>query len=92
MACRFSIAQARAQLPALVDLAAAGREVELTRRGEPVAVILSLRELDRLRGRKDDFPSAFKRFTQRFPAKGAGVGKDFARSLRDKSVGRDIVL
>ena len=92
MACRFSIAQARAQLPAIVDLAAAGGEVELTRRGQPVAVILAPRELERLRGRKDSFPSAYKRFIEKFPSKGAGAGKDFARSLRDRSIGRDIAL
>ena len=35
--------------PSIVDLAEAGQEVELTRRGESVAVVLSLRELQRLR-------------------------------------------
>lgn len=92
MACRYSIAQARAQLPAIVDLAAAGREVELTRRGQPVAVILSIRERDRLRGGNRDFPAAYKRFVEKFPAKGAGVDKKFARSLRDRSIGRDVAL
>lgn len=92
MACRYSIAQARAQLPAIIDLAAAGREVELTRRGEPVAVILSTRELSRLRGRKGDFPTAYKLFVEKFPSKGAGVDRNFARSLRDRSRDRDVVL
>ena len=92
MACRYSIAQARAQLPAIVDLAAAGREVELTRRGEPVAVIVSTRELERLRGCKADFPTAYKRFMEKFPSKGAGVDKRFARSLRDRTIGREVVL
>lgn len=92
MARRYSIAEARAQLPAIIDLAAAGRQVELTRRGKPVAVILSTRELERLRGRKTDFPTAYKRFVEKFPSKGSGIDKGFARSLRDRSAGRDVVL
>lgn len=92
MARRYSIAEARAQLPAIIDLAAAGREVELTRRGEPVAVIVSTREFERLLGRKTTFPAAYKRFVEKFPANGAGVVKGFARSLRDRSAGRDVAL
>jgi prevent-host-death family protein len=92
MACQYSIAEARAQLPAIIDLASAGREVVLTRRGRPVAVILSTRELDRLRGRQTGFSTAYGRFIEKFPAKGDGIGKDFARSLRDRSPGRDVTL
>ena len=38
---RYSIAEARAILPTLVDEVQAGNEVELTRRGKPVAVVVS---------------------------------------------------
>ncbi|MBK7929164.1 MAG: type II toxin-antitoxin system Phd/YefM family antitoxin [Bryobacterales bacterium] len=92
MARRYSIAEARAQLPAIIDLAAAGREVELTRRGQPVAVIVSTREMQRLRDRKTGFPVAYKRFLEQFPPKGAGIDKAFARSLRDRSAGREVAL
>lgn len=66
--------------------------MELTRRGEPVAVILSTRELERLRGRKADFPTAYKRFMEKFPSKGAGAGRKFVRSLRDRTTGRKVLL
>lgn len=92
MASRYSIAEARAQLPTLVDLAEAGREAELTRRGKPVAVILGTRELERLRGRERDFPAAYQRFVEKFPAKGSGVDPDYARALRDRSAGREVKL
>ena len=45
---RYSIAEARSNLPSIVDQAEAGHEIELTRRGKPVAVLVSLRELQRL--------------------------------------------
>ena len=43
-----TIAQARTNLPALVKLAEQGRPIEITRRGKPVAVLLSTREYARL--------------------------------------------
>lgn len=36
---RYAIAEARAHLPRIVDQAEAGMDVELTRRGQPVAVL-----------------------------------------------------
>ena len=45
MAKRYSIAEARSNLSSIVDQAEAGQEIELTRRGKPVAVVVSLREL-----------------------------------------------
>jgi antitoxin (DNA-binding transcriptional repressor) of toxin-antitoxin stability system len=36
---RYSVAEARAQLTSLLDAVSAGEEVEITRRGKPVAVV-----------------------------------------------------
>ena len=71
MSKRFSIAQARAQLPAIIDRVAAGADIELTRRGEPVAVVVSTREYARLRAARVSFAEAFGRFTAAHPS-GAG--------------------
>ena len=46
---RYSIAEARAHLPGLVNEAADG-PIEITRRGEPVLVVLSVAEYRRVRG------------------------------------------
>jgi prevent-host-death family protein len=48
----FSIAEAKDRLPRLVHDAEAGVPVALTRRGKPVAVLISMAEYDRLKGRK----------------------------------------
>ncbi len=50
---RCSIAEARNNLAALVHKSERGEPIELTRRGEPVAVILSLEVYDRLTGSSD---------------------------------------
>ena len=49
----FSIAQASNRLPALVHQAETTGCVELTRRGKPVAVILSMDEYQALKNPKD---------------------------------------
>ena len=62
MSKRYSIADARAKLPAIVSEAEAGNAIELTRRGTPVAVVVSLRELARLRGARSSFSDVYRRF------------------------------
>ncbi|MGH8680224.1 MAG: type II toxin-antitoxin system Phd/YefM family antitoxin [Burkholderiales bacterium] len=48
----FSISEAKDQLPRIVHEAEAGGAVALTRRGKPVAVLISKAEYDRLQRRK----------------------------------------
>lgn len=83
---RFSISEARANLPALVDAADAGTEVELTRRGKPVAVIVSRRELDRLRANDVRFRDAYRTFLQEHPLDEVGLDEELAP--RDRAPGR----
>jgi prevent-host-death family protein len=61
---RYSIAEARSNLPAIIDQVAAGQEIELTRRGKPVAVVVSLRELERLRSERPRFSDAYREFLE----------------------------
>jgi prevent-host-death family protein len=90
MSRRYSIAEARSRLPSLLDEAEAGIEVELTRRGRPVAVLVSRREFDRLRGTHRHFSDAYKRFVERHSLKKIGVDSDFTASIRDRTPGRKV--
>ncbi|MFN0171161.1 MAG: type II toxin-antitoxin system Phd/YefM family antitoxin [Bryobacteraceae bacterium] len=92
MAARYSIAEARAQLPTLIDQAESGVPVELTRRGEPVAVLVSTHEFERLHGRQRHFSQAYKQFVARYELTETGVSPSFASSLRDRTPGRDVRL
>ena len=92
MTKRYSIADARKHLPSLVNAAAAGSEVHLTRRGEPVAVMLSVREYERLTFKRRTFAEAFREFRKRFPEGAAGTRPDYFRRLRDRSEGRKVKL
>lgn len=89
---RYSIAEARSRLPTIVDEAEAGIAVELTRRGEPVAVVVSHREFERLRGRRRHFVVAYRTFLETYTLGEIGVEDDFAVSARDKTVGRKVSL
>jgi prevent-host-death family protein len=92
MAWRYSIAEARSQLPTIIDQAESGLEVELTRRGEPVAVVVSTREFERLRGRRLHFSDAYQRFIAKYALKSIGVDPEFSTSVRDRTPGRDVAL
>lgn len=88
---KYSIAEARSSLPHIVDQAEAGLEVELTRRGQPVAVVVSRREFDRLQGKRQHFGEAYRRFLEQFSLDQIGPDRDFA-ATRDKSPGRRVSL
>lgn len=92
MAKRYSIAEARSNLPSIVDQAEAGQEIELTRRGKPVAVVVSLRELERLRGERVPFGVAYRRFLKKHSLRDVGIDEDSLRSARDRDSGRKVTL
>jgi prevent-host-death family protein len=90
MSQRYSIAEARSRLPSIVDQAEAGVDVELTRRGRLVAVLVSRREFERLRGKRVHFGDAYRKFLERHSLREIGVDEDFAASMRDTTTGRKV--
>jgi prevent-host-death family protein len=93
MARNWSIAEARSNLPGLVRDAEAGKAVRLTRRGEPVAVLIGRREYERLLSAGRGFSEVYEEFTREFDVRELAIDTDetFA-SVRDISRGRDVVL
>ena len=92
MSQRYSIAEARSRLPKIVDQAEAGVEIELTRRGQPVAVLVSHREFERLQGKRLHFRDTYKKFLETHSLQEIGVDDDFAASTRDRTTGRKVSL
>lgn len=92
MSHRYSIAEARSRLPRIVDEAEAGIEVELTRRGRPVAVLVSCREFERLRGKRLHFRDAYRKFLKAHSLQEIGLDDDFATAARDRTTGRKVSL
>jgi prevent-host-death family protein len=79
-------------LPSIVDQAEAGQEIELTRRGKPVAVVMSLRELERLRGKRVSFGKAYRRFLKTHELHEVGADENVFASARDRDPGRKVSL
>ena len=92
MAKRYSIAEARAQLPSIVDQAEAGQEIELTRRGKPIAVVVSLREFARLSNARVPFIQAYAKFLDTHSLSEVGLDDGLFKSIRHTAVGRKIAL
>ncbi|MET0534012.1 MAG: type II toxin-antitoxin system Phd/YefM family antitoxin [Steroidobacter sp.] len=93
MAQRYAIAEARANLPTLIDEVEAGASIELTRRGEVVAVMMSINEYQRLHSRRVGFQEAYQQFLKKHSLADVGVdAAAFAKQARDRSTGRKVPL
>jgi PTS system cellobiose-specific IIB component len=93
MVQRYAIAEARANLPTLIDEVAAGSAVQITRRGEVVAVMISISEYERLHSRRVGFQEAYQQFLKKHSPAAVGVDVDaFAKQARDRSPGRKVPL
>jgi prevent-host-death family protein len=88
----YSVASARAKLADIVDEVEAGSDVELTRRGKKVAVMVSPARYARLRGERVAFMTAYETFCARHDLAEAGVDPSWARKLRQRDVGRPVKL
>jgi prevent-host-death family protein len=87
MANRYSIAEARDRLARLVHDAERGAAVELTRRGKPVAALVSMRDYQRCLAGRPSFWEALEKFRSEVDLKELGVEPgDFPR---DRSTGRE---
>ena len=59
---QLSVAEARNQFASLIHETERSGPVEVTRRGQPVAVIVSIREFRKLTVRKGDFWTAYQKW------------------------------
>jgi prevent-host-death family protein len=88
----YSVADARAKLSEIVDAVEAGKEVEITRRGRKVAVVLSAARFARLTGDRVTFATAYESFRREHDLEQDGVEPNWAIELRDAGPGRRVKL
>lgn len=88
-----SIAEARSNLPQLVRQAEAGESIELTRRGEGVAVLIGRKEYERLATRSRRFSEAWREFTSEVGLSEMGIDPDeIFGDVRGDEPGREVGL
>ena len=88
MAKRYSVADARAHLSDILNDVQAGEQVQVTRRGQPVAVVLSHQTYETLRGHRTSFGEAYREFIGRHSPAEIGVEPHFFDLTRDRKPGR----
>lgn len=90
---QYEIAQAIASLSQIIQVAEAGNPVQITRQGEPVAVVLSMQEYQRLQYSRRNFGEAVREFRQFIEAEGIEIDpEEIYGDIRDKSLGREVDL
>ena len=92
---QYSIAQAKDKLTQLIRSVEEGEPVEITRRGEPVAVILSMDEYRRLSKVPQNFGEAVLAFRQQYIEGQPWFENeeiDDIVDVRDKSSAREVDL
>lgn len=92
MADSYSVAETRNGLTKILRLVERTGHVHITRRGKPVAVVMSVEEFARLAPSRPSFTEALERFQQSKHAKHAVFDDEFFEGLRDPSPGREVDL
>ncbi|MBI2895974.1 MAG: type II toxin-antitoxin system Phd/YefM family antitoxin [Deltaproteobacteria bacterium] len=88
----YSIAQARDSLARIVHEAEQGRAIELTRRGKPVAAVVSVRDLERIRGGRAGLWETLVVFRAKADLEDLWAEGDPLQGVRDRSPGRQVRL
>jgi prevent-host-death family protein len=88
----ISIAEAKNKLTAVVREVEKGKGIRLTRRGKPVAVLMSTAEYDSLSRAKGQFWESYLAFSKAYENELEAITDADFDGLRDKSPGRDVVL
>ena len=83
-----SISEARARLPGLVKEAEEGETIQITRWGEPVAVLVSSSQYQQLAHGRPSFGAALDRFLGGVEVAEVGLDRGEFEDLRDRGAGR----
>ena len=92
MANKYSIAEARHDLAAIVKELELQPVIQITRRGVPVAVLVSTREYERLAAQRTGFWEAYETFRAKVDLDEIGLKPDFLEDLRQTDPGREVDL
>ena len=89
---KYTIAEARHNLAAIVHELEDKEQIELTRRGEPVAVLLSIKAYQRLTAPPKKFAAAYQEYLASQPVTEEEGEPDLLADVRDRTPGREVDL
>ena len=90
MTQQISIAEARDRLTRLIRRVENGESIELTRRGKPVAALVSTAEFRRLKKRGRSFSRAWRDFREGVTDRDLEALAEALEDLRDRTPGREV--
>lgn len=86
----YSIAEAKNKLPSIIHNVETDGSVKLTRYGKPVAVLLSMREYEKLQKSTKGFWNALLEFRTNLIEENIDISDSDFENLRDISAGRKV--
>jgi prevent-host-death family protein len=89
---RYPVADARRRFADLIGSAERGGVVEITRRGKPVAVLVSAARYASMSGEGRRFVDAANEVRERFRVDALAIDDGIFSGLRDRSPGRTVAL
>ena len=89
---KVSIAEARQHFARLIKRAQQGKTIEITRRGESVAVLVSAAEYSAITGERPSFVDVTRQLRERLGVDTLEIGDADFEGLRDQSPGREVSL
>jgi prevent-host-death family protein len=91
MSQKYSIAEARDRFAKIVRDVEKGKPIEITRRGKPVAVVISQSEYQRLTSQQEGFGKTLREFRQKYRIDTLNIDPDEVFStVRDRTMGREV--
>ena len=87
---QYTIAEAKNRLPSIIHSVEKGPSVKLTRRGRPVAVLLSIAEYERLNPKGGGLWLALQAVRNLVQTQDIEISDLDFKGLRDKTAGREI--
>ena len=90
MSKSYSVAEARRHLPKLLHDVEDGQQVEITRRGTPVAVVISLSDYQRLADEGSGFAWNYAAWRRSISEADLEIADDYFEGLRDRTRGREV--
>lgn len=88
----FSIAEAKNRLPSIIHSVEKGPYVKLTRRGKPVAVLLSIKEYERLSQKTTGLWDSLLKFRESIKEINTDITDVEFEGIRDDDPGRKVEL
>jgi prevent-host-death family protein len=88
----YSIAEARHDLASIIHKLERQPAIRITRRGKPVAILLSMREYQRLSAVGDNFWKVYTEFREKFDLAELDIEPSIFEDLRDRQPGRQVDL